>query len=146
MKKLIIFCFICFSNIIYANPVIIYQYYINGINTTRQEADKNTNRLNKDLKYQNYLKGNLISNEISLLYNEKPSPIDAGIFKQIIDSLLQKANEKYNFALEDVVDSVMEVYGFIYPKTLMTILNYLILFKNILMSYILQQDLILIKL
>lgn len=118
MKKLIFLTLSFFVNTSEANTskIKMYQYYINGINTTRQEADKNTENLNKYLNSQNHVNGNLISPTISLLYNEKPSPIELGVFKQIMDSLLQKSSEKYNFELEDIIDSVMEVYGFIYPK------------------------------
>lgn len=118
MKKLIFLMLCSLINTSEATPnsVIMYQYYINGINTTRQEGIKNTAMLNKNLNSLNYVNGNLITNNIALLYNEKPSPIELGVFKQIMDSILQKASEKYNFELEDIMNSVMEVYGFIYPK------------------------------
>ena len=96
MKKLIFLMLCSLINTSEATPnsVIMYQYYINGINTTRQEGIKNTAMLNKNLNSLNYVNGNLITNNIALLYNEKPSPIELG----------------------DIMNSVMEVYGFIYPK------------------------------
>lgn len=115
MKKYIFISLLCTN--IFAEPLpIIYQYYINGINTTPDEARNNQVKINQYLNYKNYTKGNYISKDIGLLYNEKPSPIEAGIFKQILDSIRQKTQEFKKLTVEEIVDNVMEVYGFIYPK------------------------------
>ncbi len=115
MKKTILLTsLISFSAFAEVQP-ILYQYYINGINTTEKEAKKNLDKLNENLKFQNSVQGTFISKNISLLYNEKPSPIDAGVFKQILDSIRQKKQEWEKLTIEDIVDNVMTVYGYIYP-------------------------------
>lgn len=115
MKKTILLTsLISFSAFAEVQP-ILYQYYINGINTTKQEAEKNLVKINENLKFQNSVQGTFISKNISLLYNEKPSPIDAGVFKQILDSIRQKKQEWEKLTIEDIVDNVMTVYGYIYP-------------------------------
>lgn len=54
--------------------------------------------------------------QIELLYNEKPGPIDGGVFRQIIDVLNQKKAEGEIIAVTDVVDAVMQAYGWVFSK------------------------------
>jgi hypothetical protein len=36
---------------------LVYQYYINGINTTKKEANNNLDKINENLKYNESIKG-----------------------------------------------------------------------------------------
>lgn len=114
MKKILFLTsLISYNTFVEAKP-LVYQYYINGINTTEMEAKKNLDQINENLIYNDSVQGNFITKKITLLYNEKPSPIDAGVFKQILDSIRQKTQEWEKLTVEDIVDNVITVYGYVY--------------------------------